>query len=150
MLMTPFIVKNAASSFEKSSGLHERVLVDEQPRRDDDAERVERAARACRRTSPRRRPRGSTTVSKCSARAMHQRAALAERRRAANAAAGSRSNVDVLQRVEDVEPAAPRRHGERQRDEHPPRLAPAPGHGEIAADRRDRHPDAEHEVATSA
>ena len=38
--MMPFIVKNAALSFEKSFGLHERVLVRQQPGSDHDADRV--------------------------------------------------------------------------------------------------------------
>ena len=127
-------------------GLDERMLIDEQPGGDDDAERVVRRRRPCRRTSPRRPSARHVTVQRCSTRASSsaRRSPKRDRQRIETLASIER---DVLQRVQDVEAAAPRRHGERERDQHPPRMAPLPRHGEIAADRRDRHADAEHEVA---
>src|SRR5204863_10060321 len=52
----------------------------------------------------------------------------------------------VLQSIQNVEPTHPRRHGDRQRDQHPPRTAPATSDGEISTDWRARQSYAEHEM----
>ena len=53
---------------------------------------------------------------------------------------------DILQCIEDVEPANPGRDCDRQRNQHPPRIAPAARDREITTHWRDRQANSEHEV----
>src|SRR5262249_55732503 len=124
---------------------NERMLIGQQAGRHRDAKRVERAGM---RSVERRRADGRETAygEQMKTPCDHQRSGLSKRN-------GKREQplalveVDVLKRIKDVEAATPRGDRQRKRDEHPCRFAPGAGHCEIAANRSDRHSDAEHEVA---
>src|SRR5215210_7750493 len=117
MLMTPFIVKNAASSRVKSSGFTSEIN--------------------------RRCPRAETGRSECDnsryvqAPCDEQRGALTERSRHRVQSILS-IEADVLKCVENVEPTDPGCHSGGECDEHPPRVAPRPGNCQIAANGCDR------------
>ena len=136
--MTPFIVKNAASSRRRSSGPDERVLVDEQRGHARDAEPVERA-------DVEAEPRGHEQHDRHQVQHARagERSPLAEPRRPRVQALRA-VDVDVEERVEEVEPGDPRADGAAERPRLPRQLAldRRPG-----ADRREPVDRAEPQVA---
>ena len=117
-LITPFSVKNAASSRRRSPGRTMRVLVDEQRRGRDDAEPVEERRRRARAGCGEEHDRAGVEDARAD-----EDAALAE-------AHGPRVQslraivIEVEERVEEVEAGDPQRDG-RRRSPTPP-TAPSP------------------------
>ncbi len=139
-LITPFMVKNAASRRDRSSARTKRCSYT----------RIPAAAPPRPHSTRRRSPRPSRTAQLGNRDAVQQ---LGEEDRAGPAEAHHGAvepfvAIEALvgEGVEDVECGDPGQHRHGDRDEQPPRVAPPPGHRQPAADRRDRQRQPQPEV----